>query len=118
MIIYPSGSTFCEAKGHWKMRSFLQYAAINSAPRIGTYINKLELCRQCPPRRVKDTRMSKIENISCVRNVMRVTPVSGIEREPWVKASILRRVNDGVYICTCSFKSDQYKCKTKHSFIF
>ena len=50
--------------------------------------------------------MSEIENISCVRNVMRVTPVSGIEREPWVALAILRRFNDGVYICTCSVKYD------------
>ena len=49
---------------------------------------------------------------------MKVTPVSGIEREPWGAASILRRVNDGVYICTRSVRSEKYKCKKKHAFVF
>ena len=49
---------------------------------------------------------------------MKVTPVSRIKREPWVTASILRRVNNGVYICTCSVISDEYKCKTKHVFVY
>ena len=88
------------------MSSCLQDAVINSAPRIGKYINKLELYRQCTPRRVKDKKMTEIENTSCVINFMRVTPVSGIEIEPWGEASILRRVNYGVYICTCSVRSD------------
>ena len=60
------------------MRSCLQYAVINSAPRIGKYINKHGLYRQYPPRGVKDTNISDIENTSCVRNFMKVTPVSGI----------------------------------------
>ena len=34
------------------------------------------------------------------------------------EASILRRVNYGVYICTCSVRSDEYKCKTKHVFFY
>ena len=100
------------------MRSCLQDAVINSVPRIGKYINKLGLYRQCPPRIVKDKKMSEIQNTSCVRNVMRVTTVSGIEIEPWEVASILRRVNDGVYICTSSVRSDEYKCKTKNAFVF
>ena len=83
-FIYFPGSKFRESEGYLKMISCLQDAVINSTPKIGKYINKLELYRQCPPRRVKDTKMSEIENISCVRNVIRVTPVSGIEREPWV----------------------------------
>ena len=57
------------------MRSCLQDAVINYAPSIERYINKLELYRQCPPRRVKGTKMSETENASCARNVMRVTPV-------------------------------------------
>ena len=89
------------------MRSCLQDAVINSAPRIGKFIDKQELYRQCPPRRVKDSNISEIENTSCVRNVMEVTVVSGIERLPWVPASILRRVKDGVFICTCNVKSDE-----------
>ena len=59
--------------------------------------------------------MSEIEN---TLNVMRVTPVYGREREHWGVAIILIRVNDGVYICKCSVKYDEYKCMTKHASIF
>ena len=61
------------------MRSCLQDSVINSSTRIGKYIKKKELYRQCPPRKVKDSNISEIENTSCVRNVIKVTPVSGIE---------------------------------------
>ena len=61
------------------MRSCLRYDVINYVPGIGKYINKLYLYRQCPPRRVKDTNISEIENTSCVTNFMRMTPVSRIE---------------------------------------
>ena len=30
----------------------------------------------------------------------------------------MRKFNYGVYICTCNFKSDQYKCWTKHVFVY
>ena len=89
------------------MRSCLQDSVINSAPRIGKYIDQQELYRQCPPRKMKDSNISEIENTSCVRNVTEVTPVSGIEREPWGAACILRRVNDVVFICTCNVQSDE-----------
>ena len=49
--------------------------------------------------------MAEIENISGVRNFMKETPVARIEIEDWGAASILRRFNDGVYICTCSVRS-------------
>ena len=100
------------------MRSYLQDAVINSAPRIGKFINKQELYRQCPPRRVKDSNIYEIENTSCVRNVMKVTPVSGIYQVAWGAASILRRVNDGVFICTCNVQYVEYNCWTKHAFIY
>ena len=48
--IYLPGSKFREAEGHLTMRSCLQDAVINYAPRIGKYINKLESYRQVPPR--------------------------------------------------------------------
>ena len=83
------------------MSSCLKYAVINSDPRIRKYTNKLELYRQCPPRRAKYTKISDIENTSCVRSVMKETPVARIEIEDWGAASILRIVTDGVYICTC-----------------
>ena len=46
-------------------------------------------------------------------NVIEVTPVSGIEIEPWGAACIMRRVNDGVFIYTCNVQSDEYNCWTK-----
>ena len=90
----------------------------NSAPRIGKFINKLELYRQCPPRGVNDSHISEIENSSCVRNVMNVTPVSVIERVAWGAASIIRTLNDGVYICACNVQSVEYNGWTKHAFVY
>ena len=83
-----------------KLRSSLHDAIINSAPMIGKYVNKHELYRQFPPRRVKETNMNEIENSSCVINVMTVTPILEIEREKWDPNSILRNFNYGFYICT------------------
>ena len=93
-FIYIPGSEFREAEFHLSMHSCLEDAVINYAPRIGKYINKHEFYRQCHPRGMKDTNISEIENTSSVRNVMKVTPVSGIEREPWGAACIPRIVND------------------------
>ena len=42
---------------------------------------------------------------------MNVTPVFQIEREPWGDGSIPIKVNDGVYICSCSVIYDEYRCK-------
>ena len=49
---------------------------------------------------------------------MRVTLVSGIEREPLGEASMLIILNDVVYVCTCSVRSDENKCKTKHALFY
>ena len=59
--IYLPGPGFREAEVHLSMRSCLQDAVINSAPRIGKIINKQELYRNCHPRRVKDSHISEIE---------------------------------------------------------
>ena len=117
-FIYLPGSKFREAEGHLSMRSCLQDAVINSSPRIGKHINKIELYRQCPHRRVKDTKISEKENTSCVRNVMRVTTVYGIETEPWGAASMTKKVNYGVYICTCNVKYNELMCWKKHEFVY
>ena len=55
--IFLSGSGFREAEGNSKMRSCLHDAVINSAPIIVKFINKQELYRQCPPRRVKNSHI-------------------------------------------------------------
>ena len=99
--IYLPGSKYRESEGHLELRSCLQDAIINSAPRIGKYINKLELYNQCPPRGLKDTKMIKIKNTLCERSVVNVNPLFQIEIELWGDASILRTVNNGVFICSC-----------------
>ena len=55
--------------------------------------------------RVKNSHTSEIEDSTCVGNVINITPVSGIEEVPWGAVSILRRVNDGVYICVCNVQN-------------
>ena len=45
--------------------------------------------------------MNYIENASCVREFMTVTTILKIEREKWGTKIILRKIDDGVYICTC-----------------
>ena len=77
--IFLSGSGLRDAVGNYKMRSCLHDAVINAAVRIGKNINKLELYRQCPPRRVKDSNILEIEKCACVSSVMKITPMSGIE---------------------------------------
>ena len=67
---------------------------------------------------MKDSHISQIENSSCVRNVMKVTPVSGIERVAWGPSSIMKTVNDGVYICTCNVQSVEYNCWTRYAFFY
>ena len=116
--IFLPGSGFREAEGNLKMRSCLQDDVINSAPRIGKFIHKLGLYIQCPPRRVKNSHISEIVNSSCVRNVMNMNPVSGIDQAAWGAASILRTVNDRVYICTCNVKNVEYDLWTKHAFVY
>ena len=49
---------------------------------------------------------------------MKATPVPGIEQVAWAAASIMRRVNDGVFICTCNVQYVEYNCWTKHSFVY
>ena len=49
---------------------------------------------------------------------MNATPVSGIERVAWGAASILRRVNDGVLVCTFNAQSVEYNCWTNHAFVY
>ena len=53
-----------------------------------------------------------------MRNFIIVTPVLNIEREPWIAYGILRKVNFGVYICSCSVRSEEYMCKKKHAFVY
>ena len=62
--------------------------------------------------------MSEIEDLLCVRTVINTTVVFNIETQPWGARSIPRKVNYGLYICSCSVRSEEYSCNTKmHLFI-
>ena len=73
--IFIPGTQFHEAEIHLKMRSYIHNDIINSAPSIGKYMNKHELYRKCPPRRVKYKITNEIKNETCVINFTTVTPV-------------------------------------------
>ena len=73
--IYLSGYKYPDDEGHLNLRSCLNYAVINSAPRIGKYISTLELYNTFPHKIVKDTNMIEIGHSLCVRNIMNTTPV-------------------------------------------
>ena len=47
--LYLKGSPYRDAEGFSQIRLCLHDANLNSAPRIGGKIEKLELYRQCPP---------------------------------------------------------------------
>ena len=53
-----------------------------------------------------------------MRSFIKVNPVFRIEIEDWVAASVLRVFDNGVYICTCSVRSNEYMCKTKYTFVY
>ena len=67
---------------------------------------------------MKNSHISEIENSACVRNVMNITPVLRIEEVAWSAVSILRRVNDGVYICVYNVHNVKYDLWTKHAFVY
>ena len=71
---------------------------------------------QLPIRIMKDTKMIEIENTICDGSVKNVNPEFQIEKELWGAAIILRKVNNRVYICSCSARYDEYMCKKKHTF--
>ena len=99
------------------MISYLSDAFISSAPRIGKYINRMEFYRQYPPRRVKNIKITEIENTSRVRSVASFTPVIIFKRYDWNAYSILSRYKYGVYICTCLVRSNYYMYKTNMHFL-
>ena len=67
---------------------------------------------------MKNSHISEIEDSACVINVMTITPVSGIEEVAWGAVIIMRRFNDGVYICVCNVHNVKYDLWTKHAFFF
>ena len=116
--IYLPRSKYHEYEGHLKLISCLKYSVVNSAPRIGKYINKIRFYNQCPTIRVDDTNMSEIEKTLYVQSVINVTPIFQIEIETWGADIIPRTVNDGFYICSFSVRSEEYMCNTKYEFVY
>ena len=57
-----NSSPYSDAEGSSQLISCLHDATINAAPRIGKFFDKLDLYRQCPPRRMKDTEIKELEN--------------------------------------------------------
>ena len=49
---------------------------------------------------------------------MNITPVLGTEEVKWGADSILKTVNDGVYICVCNSQSVKYDLCKKHAFVY
>ena len=49
---------------------------------------------------------------------MNITPISGIEEVAWDAASIMKTVNDGVYICVCNVHNVKYDLWAKHAFVY
>ena len=58
----------------------------------------MELYRQCPPRRVKDTNMKKLENFDCLSSVMTIAQILHIDREKKGAMRVLQVINDGAYV--------------------
>ena len=64
--IFIPGSGFREAEGNLKMRSCLQDTVINSAPRIGKFIDKQELYR---PSQNKSSYISFVMGIGFITDI-------------------------------------------------
>ena len=99
------GSRFCvsknspysDAEESSHLRSCLRDAIINAAPRIGG-IDKLELYRQCPPRRVKDIHITELKKCECVSSIMTIAPVLNIDRLKMGYMGILLVIDYVVYV--------------------
>ena len=89
----------------------LNDAVVNSTPRIGKYINKFELYRQCLLRRAKNIRMNEIENASCVSIVLNTFNVLKRERYKLGSNRILGKVYYGLYICTWTVTNNKENYK-------
>ena len=49
---------------------------------------------------------------------MNITTVLGIEEVAWGAVSIMRRLNDGLYICVCNVHNVKYNLWKKHAFVY
>ena len=82
--MYRKGSPYRYAEGLPQLRLCLHDAIINAYLIIDETIEILELYRQCPPKRLKDTQMAELEKCECVSFVMTIAPAINIDRKKWV----------------------------------
>ena len=109
MFFYLQGSPYSYAEVSSQIRSCLHDSMVNTAPRIGQIMDKLEQYRQCSPRRVKCTNMTELEKCDCLSSVTTIAHILNIGREKKGAMRILQVINDGVYVCICRVFSDVFK---------
>ena len=106
---YLQFSPYCDADGSSHLRSCLRDAVMNTTPRIGQIIEKLEWYIQYPPRRAKDTKTKDLEKCDCLSSVMTIEPLLNIDREKMGAMRIIQVINDGVYVCIYRVYLDVFK---------
>ena len=57
-----------------------------------------------------------MEKCKCVSYVITIAPVLNIEREKMSSLRILKKIDDGVYVCNCTVYSYALKQHTQHAF--
>ena len=65
-----------------------------------------------------DTTIEELDKCECVSSVIKISPVFGIDNDKMGALGILMRINDGVYVCICSFYSKILKLWTQHAFVY
>ena len=65
-------------------------------------LEKMELYRQFPPRRVKDAQLKELGKYECVSSVMTISSVLNTERYKMGTKVILLKIGNGVYVCICT----------------
>ena len=61
-------------------------------------IDKLELCRKCPPRRVKDKHITELKSFECVSSVITITTIMKTERDKMGAMRILLVIDDDICV--------------------
>ena len=116
--VYLNGSPYLDAEGLSQLISCLRLDIINAAPIIGGGVDKLELYRQCPPRRLKDTYLKELGKCECLSSLITIVPVLNTERDKMGTMVILLRIDDGFYVCICTVYTEILKKVTKHAFVY
>ena len=67
---------------------------------------------------MKNTETKELGKCEFVSSVTTIVPVLNIEREQMGPLGILTRIDDDVYVYTCSVYSKVLKQHTKHTFVY